>query len=157
MHCDVTPCNTVEWTDVSEKLVTFIIIISVYSNLCLLAGILCHRMQSRCSHDRAWDWPTDLAKVWKLCSPVIRNNLEKCKWRAQKENENKKFKKKVLSIQSNKKYLISSITVIICHQLDPVRHFRPRLIFSSKVYQVVFINLLYNWALFLTSCCCSLS
>ena len=35
--------------------------------------------------------------------------------------------------------------------------FRPRLIVSSKVFQVVFVHLVYNTALFWASCCCSFS
>ena len=33
--------------------------------------------------------------------------------------------------------------------------FRPRLIVCSKMFQVVFVHLVYNSALLLTSCCCS--
>ena len=46
---------------------------------------------------------------------------------------------------------IKIILIIIRYELG----FRPRLIFSSKIFQVVFVHLVYNLALFLASCCLS--
>ena len=46
------------------------------------------------------------------------------------------------------------IIIIIRHQWGLDRPFRPCLIVSSKVLQVVFVNLFYNSALHLSSHCC---
>jgi len=46
--------------------------------------------------------------------------------------------------------IIIIITIIIIHhQLGLMDLFRPRLIVSSKVFQVVFVNFFYNSVLFL--------
>jgi len=41
------------------------------------------------------------------------------------------------------------------HELGLDRPVSPRLLVSSKVFQVAFVHLVYNSALFLSSCCCS--
>jgi len=49
--------------------------------------------------------------------------------------------------------IVIIITIIIRHVSALDRPFWPRLIVSSKVFQVVFVHLVYNSALNLTSCC----
>jgi hypothetical protein len=51
--------------------------------------------------------------------------------------------------------LIVIIIIIICHELGLNRPFSAWLIVSSRVFQVVFVHLVYNSALLLSSCCCS--
>jgi hypothetical protein len=48
---------------------------------------------------------------------------------------------------------ISSVSSTVTSQAL-IDLFRPRLIVYSKVFQVLFVHLVYNSALFLPSCCC---
>ena len=50
---------------------------------------------------------------------------------------------------------INKDIIIIRHELGLIDLFRPRLIFSSQVFQVVFIHLVDNSVLFLELFCCS--
>jgi hypothetical protein len=51
--------------------------------------------------------------------------------------------------------VIIIIIIIIHHKIDHNILVSSCLIISSKAFQVVFVHLLYNSALFLASCCCS--
>jgi hypothetical protein len=56
---------------------------------------------------------------------------------------------------ANLVWILSSLSSLSVTSEALTDLFQPRLIVSSKVFQVVFVHLFYNSALFLPSCCCS--